>query len=485
MSISKEIILKANQHVKTHQSLVGSDPYRLHYHLMPTVGLLNDPNGFVFYKGQYHVFYQWNPFVTAHGPKFWGHYVSTDLVHWKEAPAAIAPGDWYDKDGCYSGSAAVLGDTLYLFYTGNVKDEEGNRESYQCLAVSNDGIHFEKKGPIIHVPEGYTAHFRDPKVFLKDEKWYMVLGAQTIEEAGVAVLYSSPDLEEWTFMGTMAGSGYHGLGDLGYMWECPDLVELGGTDILLVCPQGMEPEGFQYQNMFQSGYIAGKVDYIAGEFAHGPFVEMDRGFDFYAPQTMEDPNGRRLLFGWMGNAVESDVQQPTTAFNWIHALTLPRELRWENGKLLQTPVEELKLLRGQETLYKNVNLDDDEQLRFHGQVFEMEMSIDRMEGPKGVTLTIQIGESKLIYNQREGVFTFERKSYYMPNQESRHCYLQELKKIRLFKDTSSIEIFLNDGEEVFTSRVFDDFLMDEVVFETSGEVTMNLQKWDLNRVTSY
>ncbi|WP_067727869.1 sucrose-6-phosphate hydrolase [Oceanobacillus damuensis] len=482
MSISNEIIIKANQHVKTHQSLVGSDPYRLHYHLMPTVGLLNDPNGFVYYKGQYHVFYQWNPFVTAHGPKFWGHYVSTDLVHWKEVPPAIAPGDWYDRNGCYSGSAAVLGDTLYLFYTGNVKDEQGNRESYQCLAVSEDGIHFEKKGPIIHVPEGYTEHFRDPKVFLNNGKWYMVLGAQTIEEQGVAVLYSSPDLQEWSFQGILAGSGYHGLGDLGYMWECPDLVELDGTDILLVCPQGMDPNGFEYQNMFQSGYIAGKMDYKEGKFNHGPFVEMDRGFDFYAPQTMEDPNGRRILFGWMGNAIESDIQQPTTKFNWIHALTLPRELEWKKGKLLQRPVEELKLLRGEETRYLNVNLKDNQQLSFNGQVFEMKMAIDRMEGE---TLTIQIGESKLIYHQREGVFTFQRKSYYLSDQESRHCYLKDLKKIHLFKDTSSIEIFLNDGEEVFTSRVFDDIETDEIVVHTSGSVAMNLLKWDLHRVTSY
>src|SRR5690606_39202751 len=174
-----------------YKEVVASDPYRLHYHLMPPVGLLNDPNGFVFYQGKYHMFYQWNPFKTEHGAKFWGHYVSDDLVHWEEAPYALAPDSWFDKDGCYSGSAIVHDDKMFLFYTGNVKDEEGNRESYQCVAVSEDGFTFEKKGPVIQVPPGYTAHFRDPKVLYRDNQWYMVLGAQTEAEQGEVVLYAS------------------------------------------------------------------------------------------------------------------------------------------------------------------------------------------------------------------------------------------------------------------------------------------------------
>ncbi|MFC2948730.1 glycoside hydrolase family 32 protein [Virgibacillus sediminis] len=482
MSSSIDILEKVNQQVKKLKPLVGSDPYRLHYHLMPPVGLLNDPNGLVYYKGNYHVFYQWNPFETTHGSKFWGHYVSTDLVHWKEAPPALVPGDWYDKNGCYSGSAVVVGDTLYLFYTGNVKDQKGNRESYQCLAVSDDGIHFKKKGPVIHVPDGYTAHFRDPKVFRKNGKWYMVLGAQTKNKAGAAVLYTSDNLEEWSFLGTFAGSGHRNAGEFGYMWECPDLLELNGTDILLVCPQGMDSQGFQYQNTYQSGYFVGKVNYAEGNFDHGQFVELDRGFDFYAPQTTIDPKGRTILFGWMGNAVEGDIQEPTVKYEWIHALTLPRELEWKEGKLMQHPVEELKRLRGKETRYKDVNLKGEQQLSLRGQVFEMKVSFNSMEGE---TLTLQVGESKLTYDQHEGVFTFQRKNYYTSQQESRHCYLQDLKEIHLFKDTSSIEIFLNDGEEVFTSRVFDDVQTDEIVVLTSGSVEMNLQKWDLHRVTPY
>lgn len=162
-----ELIEKANQEVERNREMVESDPYRLRFHLMPPVGLLNDPNGFIQFKGVYHLFYQWNPFETAHGAKFWGHYTSKDFINWEHQPIALAPSEWYEKNGCYSGSAIENDGKMVLFYTGNVKDENGDRETYQCMAVSQDGITFEKKGPVIYLPEGYTAHFRDPKVWKK------------------------------------------------------------------------------------------------------------------------------------------------------------------------------------------------------------------------------------------------------------------------------------------------------------------------------
>lgn len=130
---------------------------------MPPVGLLNDPNGLIQWKGIYHVFYQWQPFKTGHGAKFWGHYTSTDLVNWQHEEAALAPSDWFDQNGCYSGSAFIDNGQMHVMYTGNVRDEQGNRETYQCLAVSEDGIHFQKKGVVATLPEGFTAHFRDPR----------------------------------------------------------------------------------------------------------------------------------------------------------------------------------------------------------------------------------------------------------------------------------------------------------------------------------
>lgn len=477
----------AYEKVKKLKETVASDPFRLHYHIMPPVGLINDPNGFVFYNDQYHIFYQWNPFETKHGAKFWGHCISDDLVNWKEAPIALAPDQWYDKDGCYSGSAIVYRDKLYVYYTGNVKDEAGNRKTYQCLAISEDGIHFEKKGPVIYLPKGYTAHFRDPKVFEKAGQWYMVLGAQTEDEKGEVVMYTSPDLQNWNFQGTLAGSGHNGLGDFGYMWECPDLIERNGKDILLVCPQGLEPKGFEFQNIFQSGYFAGKVDYDKISFEHRNFVELDRGFDFYAPQTTEDATGRRILFGWMGNAEEMDARQPTIHYEWIHALTLPRELEWKNEKLYQRPVEELCLLRRDEVEHSNVVVSNEnvELPGVYGRVFELEIIIKDLDATD--FLIEFAGNNQFHYDSNSRVCTFTRTCFIGDgSMESRYCALNELRNIRVFKDTSSVEIFINDGEEVFTSRLFDCPNVYGISFVSKGgKVTFSVKKWRLRRVTEY
>lgn len=471
----------AYKQIEQNQEMVTADPYRLHYHMMPPVGLLNDPNGFVFYQGHYHMFYQWNPFATKHGAKFWGHYMSVDLVHWNSAPIALAPDQWYDKDGCYSGSAVVYGDKLYLFYTGNVKNEQGNREAYQCLAVSDNGVDFCKKGPIIHVPDGYTAHFRDPKVFYREGQWNMVIGAQNSQEQGEVVLYTSSDLENWKFRGAIAGSHKSELGEFGYMWECPDLFRLNDRDILVFSPQGLEPDGYKYNNIFQSGYLSGWVDYSNYHFNHDAFQEMDRGFDFYAPQTTDDSTGRRLLFGWMGNAEAEEGQHPTVKNNWIHALTLPRYLEWKGGKLLQHPVKELKLLRLNKVSHRNVQLKDQKADldQIHGNVMELKIAI-RESSAK--TFSITLGESKLTYNQNTSTFSFQRRCFNKDEFESRHCHLNELRNIQLYKDTSSLEIFINQGEEVFTSRIFDKPGETKVIFQAEGQVTFDLDKWGLKKV---
>ncbi|TFJ91404.1 glycoside hydrolase family 32 protein [Lentibacillus salicampi] len=477
----KEFVYKR---IDNYKDMVESDPYQLHYHLMPPIGLLNDPNGFVYFKGYYHIFYQWNPFETKHGTKFWGHYISDDLVHWKHAPIALAPEDWYDKNGCYSGSAIVYQGTLYLFYTGNVRDDDGNRESYQCMAVSSDGLHFDKKGPIIHVPEGYTAHFRDPKVFCKGERWYMVVGAQTKDEKGEVVLFTSTDLESWDFKGPLAGSDLNGLGDFGYMWECPDLFELDHQGILIVSPQGLGAKGYEFNNIYQSGYFAGKLDYHNLTFEHGDFTELDRGFDFYAPQTTVDTNGRRILFGWMGNAEEEASTHPTTQHKWMHNLTIPRQLDWRNGKLVQHPVTELRDLRENEVKYENVTVSNQREAKFsgvEGNVFELCVSITDWNA---TGFTIGIGKNnRMEYDQTTNTFTLERLSFAEKNKvESRHCVLQKLESIQVFKDTSSIEIFINNGGVVFSARVFDDPEDIGVIFRVIGSVTMNVRKWDMKKV---
>jgi beta-fructofuranosidase len=463
------LIGKAYREIEKHRNQVLNDPYRLNYHLMPPVGLLNDPNGLIHYKGVYHVFYQWNPFGTEHGAKFWGHYTSSDMVHWIEEPAALAPSEWYERNGCYSGSAVESDGQLYLFYTGNVKHEDGTRETYQCLAVSSDGVHFEKHGPVLKLPSGYTAHFRDPKVWKKGDRWYMVVGAQTLDEKGAAALFISKDLYHWEELGIIAGSGINGLDGFGYMWECPDLIHLSGKDILLVSPQGLEPTGFLYNNLFQSGYMIGNFDYECFTFQHGPFTELDRGFDFYAPQTFTDDSGRTILYGWMGITDEMESYQPTILHHWVHALTIPRVLELRDDKIYQRPVEELKKLRKDEI---EVETTGDQ---FHIAALSAELLLTSL-----VAGSFQISfrnEAHLCFDSDKKEISLHRRNLKTGALETRTCKLASVFMLHIFMDHSSLEIFINEGEEVFTARYFPHPHDDSIIF--NGEAKFNLTKWNL------
>lgn len=475
----QELRQLASKKVEENKPLIEKDSNRLQFHLMPPVGLLNDPNGLIHFNGLYHVFYQWNPFETSHGAKFWGHYTSKDLISWQEQPPALVPSEWYEKNGCYSGSAVEHNGKMYLFYTGNVKNKNNERETYQCLAVSHDGITFEKKGPVIYLPDGYTPHFRDPKVWQQDGYWYMVLGAQTEKEEGQVVLYVSEDLENWEFKGPLAGGNLNGLGDFGYMWECPDLFKLGTEDILLVSPQGLEPEGHLYQNLFQSGYFIGKWKPETNRYVHGDFIELDRGFDFYAPQTFEDNHGRRLLYAWMGLTDESEAYQPTIANGWIHTLTLPRELELKGDKLYQKPVAELTHLRKTHDFQQQVSLDNEVKswTAINGTVSEIRIEVAQFEA---TSFEINIRENvKLSFSYAESLITLERKSFKDASPERRSCQLPILKELHIFLDTSSIEIFLNGGQEVMTARYFAEPTDQTIAFSTKGKVDLWVEKWSL------
>lgn len=479
MTRDEQLRQEAYEEIEKHRHLVEQDPYRLTYHLMPPVGLLNDPNGFIQVNGVYHLFYQWMPFKTGHGAKFWGHYSSKDLVDWKHESIALTPSEWYEKNGCYSGSAIENEGKIYAFYTGNVKDEQGNRETYQCLAISEDGIHFNKKGPLVYLPEGFTAHFRDPKVWKQENTYFMVIGAQTENYKGAVVLFQSKDLLEWTYAGVLAGGGKGKLGKFGYMFECPDLFHLEGKDILVFSPQGLESQGMRYQNVYQAGYVIGNFNPQTGGYEHGEFDELDRGFDFYAPQTTIDDKGRRLLFGWMSVPDQNEQYHPTIKNKWIHNMTLPRELKLVNGKVYQVPVDELKKLRSGEVVSHSVKLTKEwkELYGIHGK--SVELTIQDIEITEG-WLEISISDGgRIIYSADEQVMTFERKSYVNGTTERRQCSLNELTELRIYIDTSSVEMFINAGQETFTSRIFPSPNNETITFAASKNACFTIQKWTL------
>ena len=219
------------------------------YHITPEKGWMNDPNGLVEYNGVYHVFYQADPEHLINENIGWGHKISSDLLHWEECQPALLPDQSYDRDGCFTGSAVIKDDKMYLLYTGHVNQESGYIET-QNLAVSKDGIHFEKYdgNPVIkNPPADTTMRFRDPKIWEKNGNYYAVIGGETEDKCGKVVYYRSRDLQEYTYCGVFADSD----GSIGNMWECPNFVQIGNTDVLIISPKGLEKEnGFSIQNFF-------------------------------------------------------------------------------------------------------------------------------------------------------------------------------------------------------------------------------------------
>ncbi|GEK90523.1 sucrose-6-phosphate hydrolase [Alkalibacterium kapii] len=424
------------------------DDHTINYHIRAQKGLINDPNGLIYFKDKYHVFFQWNPEGTTHENKHWGHAVSDDLVNWSYLKPALSPDNWYDKNGCYSGSAIEKDGKLYIFYTGNVKKAQGERESYQCLAVSKDGIHFEKHGPLFEHPGDYTAHVRDPKVWKGNESYWMVLGAQTQDLKGTAIIYSSKDLLSWDFQGELTDEP----SDFGYMWECPDLLRLNKKDVFVFSPQGIEAKGTLYQNIFQTGYMLGHFE--NGRFTPEikEFNEMDRGFEFYAPQSFEDDQGRTLVFGWMGAMPpKQEAAVPTVKDGWIHHLSLPREIMFVKNQLIQKPVDELKKLRIQSyDMLKDISKKDNVLFT----TSEQEITCKWDTCASSFTWTLR-NEIDLRYEASERKFTIERTNWLDSTRETRTVYLKEtLSSLQLFLEDSAMEVFLNDGREVFSLRYF-------------------------------
>ncbi|WP_294920558.1 sucrose-6-phosphate hydrolase [uncultured Lactobacillus sp.] len=434
--------------------------YRLNYHITTPSGWMNDPNGFSYYKGYYHVFYQYYPYSAKRGPMHWGHYRSQDLVHWEELPVALTPNSPEDKDGCYSGSAIEKDGRLYLIYTGNhYYDVNDHSRFYQTqnVAFSDDGIHFEKysKNPVIALPPtDNSQHFRDPKVWQDGNEYYIVVGGQDKKGLGRAITYKSTDLLHWDYLGPITVS--QGADIEGYTWECPDLFSLGREDVLLCSPQGIVAKGKEYLNCYQTGYFIGKMDYRNNQFKHGAFQELDHGHDFYAAQTMLTPDDRRIVFGWL-DMWYADF--PEQADGWCGALTLPRELTLKNDQLYMTPINELKQLRQEKVVDEKqtsssmqVNVSDPQHLELLLTAKTENWSgneisfIFKNEQENLVTLSWNKENNEVILIRADKSTTdAQRYGKLRPNSKL---------KIQVFIDTSSIEFFLNDGELVFSERYY-------------------------------
>ena len=301
---------------------------RFSYHFEPTAGWINDPNGLCFYNGQYHAFFQYNPYAPRWDTMHWGHAVSEDLIHWTQMETALYPDQPYeDEGGCFSGSAVEKDGMLYLLYTA-VSRKLGEA---QALASSRDGIRFDKcaDNPLIRqgpycTAEGRNPDFRDPKVIFAFGKYCMVLGACNGTQ-GQVLLYTSLDLIRWQYEGILYASDAFGGTP-----ECPDLYPLGDKWVLMF--SAIKPT------------VASTV-FVVGEFDGHSFTAeqefySELGPDFYAPQSFEAPDGRRILISWF---YRWDKELPEGA-QTAGALSIPREVTLRDGRIYNYPVAEARHL---------------------------------------------------------------------------------------------------------------------------------------------
>lgn len=443
------------------------DPDYPRFHVAPPVGRLNDPNGLVVVDGIYHAFYQFGPFFPDRKAIYWGHASSSDLLDWQTHAPAIAPSAWYDRSGVYSGGAVVADGTVWLHYTGNVKDDDGRRSSYQCAVTTDDLAVFVRHpaNPLIpSPPPGYTAHVRDPQIIDEGDGYLMLLGAQRADETGCILAYRGTRLDSWEFVGELTFPGVDGIDSFGYMWECPNLLRVPDEqtgairDVLIFCPQGVGPVGDGFVNIFACGYMVGRLDGTVFH-ADGDFAELDRGFEFYAPQAFRVPPGAPaeapILVGWIGNASEDD-QPSLRDHGWVHMLSIPRTLTLRDGVLHQRPAVDpgparALALQGAVVGADPVLIDELTGATSYWLTIEVEPG----ESPWGLTLAGG-GDSRVALTFRPGEMTVDRSATRYPHGGRRTLALDLPERVRvdLIHDRSVTEVFVDDGRVAFSMRTY-------------------------------
>lgn len=463
------------------------------FHFATPGGWCNDPNGFSEFNGKVHLFYQYHPHSTQWGPMHWGHVTSQDLLTWNLEPVALSPDSNADLNGCFSGTAISTEDgKQILAYTGVSKDGDVEIQN-QCIAFG-DGKIYKKysKNPVItakNIPFAYNKeHFRDPKIWKKDGKFYMVCVIKQLDNCGAMVIFESKNAKKWTFKGILNSS----RNDFSGMWECPDILNLDGRDFLIFSPQEMKADynaGFHEGN--NSVYATGILDYKKFKFFHDIRAEnrcfaaqIDYGIDFYAPQTTKLSDGRTILIAWM-QSWESYITPEN--YLWSGMMTIPRELSFKNNRLYQNPVRELENFKTEE---KDSEIQPEKMeaiLKQQERHFELNFSVaEQTSGTikiilgnteeEYVLLKIDLFEQSIYFDRSKSQTPgkiFARKAKLPPKEENT--------KFRIIGDTCSLEIFIDDGKMVFTNAFFLSQTKTDLIIRNETSQKINCKTWKLQK----
>lgn len=336
---------------RRHQS--ANDPHRPQYHFTPPTNWLNDPNGLIQWRGQYHVFYQYNPNGPFHGTIHWGHAVSDDLVRWRDLPVALAPTPGGpDAQGCWSGCAVDDNGVPTLIYTGV------NPQAVSIATSADDLLTWEKYAgnPVIpglpaEVAATAGGDFRDPFVWRADDQWHMVIGTRIEGVGGLVLRYRSDDLRHWDYVGPILEGDVNQTEPFstGAMWECPNLLDFGAKQALFISVQDVAC------NLMYAFYVSGVLRSARFEpERQNILVHVGTGGDFYAPQAMRLADGSYLLWGWLKEGRDESARMKA---GWAGALSLPLRISLApDGRLSLAPTPALQALRRQHWHFEDIAL---------------------------------------------------------------------------------------------------------------------------------
>ena len=451
------------------------DKYRPNFHFTPKMNWMNDPNGMVYFQGAYHLFYQYHPYGNQWGPMYWGHAISPDLVHWEHYPIALEPDehgtifsgsavvDWHDTSGFFGGQPGLVA----IFTHHDRVPETDRKRERQSLAYSSDaGKTWNKyeNNPVL-VNED-CPDFRDPKVFWyqPSEQWVMLVAS------GHSIrIYHSPDLKNWTFVSAFGeGEGSH-TG----VWECPDLFPLP------IDGDPLQTKWVMLVSIGRAYEISSGIQYFIGDFDGSTFVNnsspeevrwLDLGKDNYAGVTWSDipaEDGRTIYIGWMSNWKYAN-QTPTGS--WRGAMTIPRELELatRNGQLtlIQRPIRELKAIRKPIFAIKDSDMNEVQQQLADIQLVSYEIiavfEFDYDAEDFGIKVRkSQANETVIEYSPSSGDLILDRTqsgdcSFHDAFARTHTVQVKADRNLKLnvFVDSSSVEVFANDGEQVITDLIF-------------------------------
>jgi beta-fructofuranosidase len=331
-------------------SRLADDPLRPQFHLLPAKNWMNDPNGPIYWKGHYHMFFQYNPNAAVWGDLHWNHAFSDDMIHWRHLPIALAPTPgWDDADGCFTGSAVDDHGTATILYTGvksvtparaTLRDGVQNFREVQCLATSSDRqlrTWTKWRTPVIEPPQDPAiSGFRDPFLWCDAATWYLGVGSGLRKQGGNVLLYRSKDLRNWEYLHPLASGQWTSRDsvnpvDSGEMWECPDFFPLGSKHVLLYSTAG--------KVIWETGQLDPKELVFQSE-RRGI---LDHGA-YYAQKTQLDAHGNRILWGWIP---ETRSEAEFSAAGWAGCMALPRVLSLNaDGDLEMRFAPEAQSLRG-------------------------------------------------------------------------------------------------------------------------------------------